>query len=176
MVWAAWIERRGFGAAGSLVLRIRLAGLDVSAIFLLWKRDCSGLLVIILGTKFLYEIGSREGKPFQSTDIRNPVLRFLAEHSLLLTTGLMALAALAWTRKAIAARRWGIFSPKRCNGRIGLPDQEARQSGLEGVRASREHAIICCERCPPQSRRRLFFEPAFPPGDETGGSQGEQTE
>jgi hypothetical protein len=45
--------------------------------------DWSGSLVIILGTKFLYEIGSRESRPFRSRG-RGPVLEFLLEHSLLI--------------------------------------------------------------------------------------------
>jgi hypothetical protein len=46
--------------------------------------DWSGSLMIILGTKFFYEIGSRESKPFRATDANTPVMLFLREHSLLI--------------------------------------------------------------------------------------------
>ncbi len=45
--------------------------------------DWSGSLVIILGTKFLYEIGSKESHPLRR-HLKNPVLDFLREHSLLI--------------------------------------------------------------------------------------------
>ena len=45
--------------------------------------DWSGSLVIIVGTKFLYEIGSAESKKV-SGRLANPLLEFLREHSLLL--------------------------------------------------------------------------------------------
>lgn len=45
--------------------------------------DWSGSLVIILGTKFLYEIGSAESKKVRGR-LDNPLLEFLREHSLLL--------------------------------------------------------------------------------------------
>jgi hypothetical protein len=46
--------------------------------------DWSGSLMIILGTKFFYEIGSRESKPFRATKADTPAILFLREHSLLI--------------------------------------------------------------------------------------------
>ncbi|MBA2744167.1 MAG: hypothetical protein H0U43_07675 [Chthoniobacterales bacterium] len=34
--------------------------------------DCSGSVVIILGTKFLYEVGSAESRPFKKAQERWP--------------------------------------------------------------------------------------------------------
>lgn len=45
--------------------------------------DWSGSLVIIVGTKFLYEVGSAESKKVRGR-LDNPFLEFLREHSLLL--------------------------------------------------------------------------------------------
>lgn len=49
--------------------------------------DWSGSLVIILGTKFFYEVGSKESRRFHPHS-SNPWWNFLLEHSLLLFIGL----------------------------------------------------------------------------------------
>ena len=52
--------------------------------------DWSGVLVMVLATKHLYERGSRESKREPALPERNPVVEFLREHSLtifLLITG-----------------------------------------------------------------------------------------
>ena len=55
--------------------------------------DWSGSLVIILGTKFFYEIGSKESKPFRSYS-SNRLWNLIKEHSLLIVIGL---TGLGWT-------------------------------------------------------------------------------
>ncbi len=45
--------------------------------------DWSGSVVIILGTKFLTEVGSAESKPYHG-HCKNPVTNFLMRHSLLI--------------------------------------------------------------------------------------------
>ena len=45
--------------------------------------DWSGSLVIIVGTKYLYEVGSSESKPVRGRK-PNPWIEFLREHSLLI--------------------------------------------------------------------------------------------
>ena len=54
--------------------------------------DWSGSLVIILGTKFLLEKGSKESRPVKAR-IGNPFVEFLREHSLLL---FVAITGLGW--------------------------------------------------------------------------------
>jgi hypothetical protein len=55
--------------------------------------DWSGSLVIILGTKFLYEIGSAESRPVRGR-ARNRALELLREHSLLI---FIAITGIGWT-------------------------------------------------------------------------------
>src|SRR3954453_15528236 len=55
--------------------------------------DWSGSLMIILGTKFFYEIGSSESKPFRATKANTPVMLFLREHSLLI---FIVVTAIVW--------------------------------------------------------------------------------
>lgn len=54
--------------------------------------DWSGSVVIILGTKFLYEIGSAESRPVKNKK-SNPWLELLYEHSLLI---FLALTGIGW--------------------------------------------------------------------------------
>ncbi len=55
--------------------------------------DWSGSVVLILGTKFFYEIGSAESKPVRGRSA-NPILEFLREHSLLIFIGV---TGIGWT-------------------------------------------------------------------------------
>lgn len=48
--------------------------------------DWSGSLVIILGTKFFYEVGSKESRRFRPR-ANSPLRNFLVEHSLLIFIG-----------------------------------------------------------------------------------------
>lgn len=68
--------------------------------------DWSGSLVIILGTKFLYEIGSRESRPIRGR-AKNPVLEFLREHSLLIFLGLTGVGWTVLYLKMSADSKWG---------------------------------------------------------------------
>jgi hypothetical protein len=54
--------------------------------------DWSGSVVIILGTKFLYEIGSAESRPLKNRK-SNRLLELLYEHSLLI---FLALTGIGW--------------------------------------------------------------------------------
>lgn len=68
--------------------------------------DWSGSLVIILGTKFLYEIGSAESRPFHARG-RGPLIDFVLEHSLLIflfVTGI-GWAVLFW--RMSPESKWG---------------------------------------------------------------------
>lgn len=55
--------------------------------------DWSGSVIIILGTKVFYEVGSRESKPVRGHK-RNPVHEFVHQHSLLL---FIIVTGLGWT-------------------------------------------------------------------------------
>ncbi len=68
--------------------------------------DWSGSLVIILGTKFFYEVGSAESKPVRGR-VPNPFLEFLREHSLLL---LIIVTGIGWAclfLKMNPESKWG---------------------------------------------------------------------
>ena len=68
--------------------------------------DWSGSLVIILGTKFFYEIGSAESRPVRGRD-RNRWLELLREHSLLIFIGVTGIAwALLFVRMNPQSK-WG---------------------------------------------------------------------
>jgi len=68
--------------------------------------DWSGSVVLILGTKFFYEIGSDESKPVRRHE-RSHWLDFLHEHSLLIFIGV---TGLGWTVLYLAmspSSKWG---------------------------------------------------------------------
>jgi hypothetical protein len=54
--------------------------------------DWSGSVVIIVGTKFLYEVGSAESRPVKGKKA-NPILELLYEHSLLI---FLAITGFGW--------------------------------------------------------------------------------
>ena len=68
--------------------------------------DWSGSVVIILGTKFLYEIGSAESRPVKGKE-KWPWLDFLHRHSLLIFIGITGIgwAILFW--KMNPNSKWG---------------------------------------------------------------------
>lgn len=68
--------------------------------------DWSGSLVIILGTKFLYEVGSPESKPVRGRK-PNPWIELLREHSLLIFIGVTGIgwALLFWRMNPES--KWG---------------------------------------------------------------------
>ena len=68
--------------------------------------DWSGSVVIILGTKFLYEVGSPESRPVKGKE-RSRWLEFLHRHSLLIfivITGIGWACVFAWTNPE---SKWG---------------------------------------------------------------------
>jgi hypothetical protein len=68
--------------------------------------DWSGSLMIILGTKFFYEIGSSESRPVRSPS-RNRLWELLREHSLLIFVGLTGLIWLVLFRRMNPDSKWG---------------------------------------------------------------------
>ena len=86
----SWLARHSLTIVAALLLVIWFAGyvsLDPKSHLAAFCgnaiADWSGSLVIILGTKFFYEIGSAESRKVRGR-LDNPVLEFLREHSLLL--------------------------------------------------------------------------------------------
>ena len=86
----SWLARHSLTIVAALLLLVWIVGyvsLDpnshVGAFCGNAIADWSGSLVIILGTKFFYEIGSAESKPVRGR-LPNPLLELLREHSLLL--------------------------------------------------------------------------------------------
>src|SRR6266567_3113291 len=68
--------------------------------------DWSGSVVIILGTKFLIEVGSAESKVYHG-NIKNPVGNFIVRHSLLL---FLILTGVVWAilyMKMDCNSKWG---------------------------------------------------------------------
>ncbi len=65
--------------------------------------DWSGSVVLILGTKFFYEIGSNESRPLRGHSA-NPALEFLREHSLLIFIGL---TGIGWTVEFLKMKQDG---------------------------------------------------------------------
>jgi len=61
--------------------------------------DWLGTLVIVVATKYLYEIGSAESRPPHPRS-RGPFMRFLIDHSL--TIGLLVTGAMWWSAFARA--------------------------------------------------------------------------
>lgn len=68
--------------------------------------DWSGSVVIILGTKYFFEIGSSESKPVRKRE-RNPVLDFLHAHSLLIFIGVTGIGWAALYMHMSATSKWG---------------------------------------------------------------------
>ena len=68
--------------------------------------DWSGSLVLILGTKFFYEIGSAESRPLRRRS-KNPAWELIREHSLLLFIGVTGIgwALLFW--RMSPESKWG---------------------------------------------------------------------
>ena len=68
--------------------------------------DWSGSLVIILGTKFLYEIGSAESRQ-PSGRMRSGLLELLREHSLLIFIAITGIGWAALFLKMSPEAKWG---------------------------------------------------------------------
>ncbi len=68
--------------------------------------DWSGSVVIILGTKFLYEIGSAESRPLKKKNA-NPLLELINEHSLLIFLAVTGVGWLVLYLRMGAEDKWG---------------------------------------------------------------------
>jgi hypothetical protein len=68
--------------------------------------DWSGSVVIILGTKFLYEIGSAESRPLKNRK-DNRWLELLYEHSLLIFLAITGIGWLVWYQQVDPNGKWG---------------------------------------------------------------------
>ena len=68
--------------------------------------DWSGSVVIIIGTKYFYEIGSRESKPVRKRK-NNPVMEFVYAHSLLIFIGITGIGWTALYLHASPSSKWG---------------------------------------------------------------------
>ena len=68
--------------------------------------DWSGSVVIILGTKFLYEVGSAESRPVKGKKA-NPLLELLYEHSLLIFLAITGIGWLFLYLRMGAQDKWG---------------------------------------------------------------------
>jgi membrane protease YdiL (CAAX protease family) len=94
-----WLHRHSLGVVSVLLLVVWIVAYRLSdpathlgAFFGNAIADWSGSVVIILGTKFLYEIGSAESRPLKNRKA-NRWLELLYEHSLLL---FLAVTGVAW--------------------------------------------------------------------------------
>jgi hypothetical protein len=68
--------------------------------------DWSGSVVIILGTKFLYEIGSAESRPLKARKA-NPLLELVYEHSLLIFLAVTGICWLGLYLRMSPGDKWG---------------------------------------------------------------------
>jgi hypothetical protein len=68
--------------------------------------DWSGSVVIILGTKFLYEIGSAESRPLKRKNA-NPMVELIYEHSLLIFLAVTGIGWLVLYLRMGANDKWG---------------------------------------------------------------------
>ena len=68
--------------------------------------DWSGSVVIILGTKFLYEVGSAESRPVKGKE-RSPWLDFLHRHSLLIFIVITGIGWAVLFARMNADSKWG---------------------------------------------------------------------
>lgn len=69
--------------------------------------DWSGSLMIILGTKFFYEVGSSESRKFRAPNTSSRLQLFLREHSLLIFIGLSGIIWLALFLRTTPDTKWG---------------------------------------------------------------------
>jgi len=109
----SWLYRHSLTIVATLLLLLWIAGytwLDpkshLGAFCGNAIADWSGSVVIILGTKFFYEVGSAESKPVRGR-AQNPLLEFLREHSLLIFIGITGIGwALLYLRMSPDSK-WG---------------------------------------------------------------------
>ena len=108
--------------------------------------DWLGSLVIVIATKYCYEIGSKESRPPHPAS-RRPLHRFLIDHSLtmvLVATGALWIAVYA----ADGCERQGGTGRRQCRLRMdagdwtGRDDEVSRRSAIEGRLASVNRASV----------------------------------
>jgi hypothetical protein len=94
-----WLHEHSLSLVSTLLLLTWIVGYSctssqsrLGAFFGNSIADWSGSVVIILGTKFLYEVGSAESRPLKNRK-SNPWLEFLYEHSLLI---FLAVTGIGW--------------------------------------------------------------------------------
>jgi hypothetical protein len=109
-----WWHRHSLSIAAAALLALWFAGycsLDpnshVGAFYGNAIADWSGSLMIILGTKFFYEIGSRESRPFHATNATSRLQLLVREHSLLLFIGLSGIVWLVLFFRMDPGSKWG---------------------------------------------------------------------
>ena len=98
--------------------------------------DWSGSVVIILGTKFLYEVGSAESRPVRGKE-RSPWLTTLRQHSLLI---FIVVTGVGWTILFLRMNvdsKMGSGGRQYCirmgpDGRSGLSHQTISRDRLQG--------------------------------------------
>lgn len=94
-----WLHEHSLGVVSVLLLAVWIVAYRLSDPSTHWGSffgnsiaDWSGSVVIILGTKFLYEVGSAESRPLTSRK-HNRWLELAYEHSLLI---FLAVTGVAW--------------------------------------------------------------------------------
>jgi hypothetical protein len=101
LVLDCWQVLRAVGAGSTIAQHDSISSGHSVAI-----ADWSGSLVIILGTKFFYEVGSAESRPVRGHK-RSKAAEFLREHSLLIFIGVTGIgwAVLFWRMNPES--KWG---------------------------------------------------------------------
>jgi hypothetical protein len=109
----SWVHEHSLGIVSVLLLLAWIIGYSCSSpdtrlgAFLGNSiADWSGSVVIILGTKFLYEIGSAESRPVKNRK-SNRLLELLYEHSLLIFLGLTGIGWLVLYLNMNPQAKWG---------------------------------------------------------------------
>lgn len=108
-----WLYRHSLSVVSVLLLLVWIIAYRLSdptthlgAFFGNAIADWSGSVVIILGTKFLYEVGSAESRPLK-TRRDNRWLELLYEHSLLIFLAVTGIAWLALYLRLSPGGKWG---------------------------------------------------------------------
>jgi len=108
-----WLHEHSLSVVSVLLLviwiiayRLSDPGTHLGAFFGNAIADWSGSVVIILGTKFLYEIGSAESRPLKNPRA-NRWLEFLYEHSLLIFLAVTGIGWLVLYLRLNPGDKWG---------------------------------------------------------------------
>lgn len=108
-----WLHEHSLSIVSILLLLAWIVGYSANSPDTRWGdffgnsiADWSGSVVIILGTKFLYEIGSAESRPFKIKK-GNWWFELLYEHSLLIFLLLTGIGWILWYQKVDPNGKWG---------------------------------------------------------------------